>query len=50
MDGERHGRTPRYDGEDVSPTSSQELKGWYSAGLAAEVYVSGMRSIYLRQY
>lgn len=31
-------RSPRYDGEDISPTTDRELKGWYFAGLAAEVY------------
>merc|ERR1712093_698775 len=31
-------RAPRYDGEDVSPTTSQELKGFYAYGLAAEVF------------
>lgn len=38
MDEEEHARSPRYDGEDVSPTTDRELKGWYFAGLAAEVY------------
>lgn len=37
-DEEEHVRSPRYDGEDVSPTTDRELKGWYFAGLAAEVY------------
>lgn len=37
-DEEETARTPRYDGEDVSPTTDRELKGWYFAGLAAEVY------------
>ncbi|KAH7312965.1 autophagy-related protein 22-like protein [Rhexocercosporidium sp. MPI-PUGE-AT-0058] len=31
-------RAPRYEGEDVSPTTSRELKGFYSYGLAAEVF------------
>ncbi|KAK4615509.1 Autophagy-related protein 22 [Fulvia fulva] len=31
-------RAPRYDNEDVSPTSERELRGWYSTGLAAEIY------------
>ncbi|TVY85939.1 Autophagy-related protein, partial [Lachnellula willkommii] len=31
-------RRPRYAGEDVSPTSSQELKGFYAYGVAAEVF------------
>lgn len=32
------GRAPRYAGEDTSPTTDRELKGWYSYGLAAEVF------------
>ncbi|KAH7384958.1 autophagy-related protein 22-like protein [Cadophora sp. MPI-SDFR-AT-0126] len=31
-------RTPRYEGEDISPTTSRELKGFYAYGLAAEVF------------
>ncbi|KAK5114386.1 hypothetical protein LTR85_010208 [Meristemomyces frigidus] len=31
-------RAPRYDGEDVSPTTARELRGWYSIGLAAEIF------------
>ncbi len=31
-------RAPRYEGEDVSPTSERELRGWYSTGLAAEIF------------
>ncbi|TVY26013.1 Autophagy-related protein [Lachnellula hyalina] len=31
-------RRPRYAGEDVSSTSSQELKGFYAYGVAAEVF------------
>ncbi|KAH9221214.1 autophagy-related protein 22-1 [Leptodontidium sp. 2 PMI_412] len=31
-------RSPRYEGEDVSPTTSRELKGFYAYGLAAEVF------------
>ncbi|PVH81122.1 hypothetical protein DL98DRAFT_178845 [Cadophora sp. DSE1049] len=31
-------RAPRYEGEDVSPTTSRELKGFYAYGLAAEVF------------
>lgn len=27
-----------YEGEDVSPTTKQELRGWYSTGLAAEIF------------
>lgn len=29
---------PRYDGEDTSPTTQTELLGWYSYGVAAEVF------------
>jgi hypothetical protein len=31
-------RAPRFEGEDVSPTTERELKGWYSTGLAAEIF------------
>ena len=31
-------RTPRYQGEDVRPTSKMEMWGWYTYGLAAEVF------------
>lgn len=31
-------RPPRYEGEDVSPTSKRELWGWYTYGFAAEVF------------
>ena len=31
-------RKPRYDGEDTSPTTQRELLGWYSYGVAAEVF------------
>jgi hypothetical protein len=31
-------RAPRFEGEDVSPTTERELRGWYSIGLAAEIY------------
>ena len=31
-------RAPRYDGEDVSPTTARELQGWYCYGMAAEVF------------
>lgn len=31
-------RAPGYDGEDVSPTTDRELTGWYSYGIAAEVF------------
>ena len=30
--------TPRYEGEDTRPTSEKELRGWFSYGIAAEVY------------
>ena len=29
---------PLYDGEDRSPTTQKELLGWYSYGVAAEVF------------
>lgn len=31
-------RAPRYEEEDVSPTTARELKGFYAYGLAAEVF------------
>jgi hypothetical protein len=31
-------RPPRYDEEDTSLTTDRELMGWYSYGLAAEVF------------
>lgn len=31
-------RPPRYDGEDTTPTSHREILGWYSYGIAAEVF------------
>ncbi|GAB7351926.1 hypothetical protein MBLNU459_g2465t1 [Dothideomycetes sp. NU459] len=34
----RRPRASRYANEDTTPTTDQELKGWYSYGLAAEVY------------
>ncbi|KAF7192603.1 Autophagy-related protein [Pseudocercospora fuligena] len=38
-DAERNdARAPRFDGEDVSPTTERELRGWYSTGLAAEIF------------
>lgn len=37
-DEEDQARLPRYDGEDVAPTTDRELQGWYFAGLAAEIY------------
>lgn len=35
---ESHQRTPRYPGEDTTPTSKQEIWGWYAYGIAAEVF------------
>lgn len=41
-------RAPRYDGEDVSPTTERELRGWYSTGLAAEIFaVCGVGKLYI---
>ncbi|KAL4806308.1 autophagy-related protein 22-2 [Aspergillus unguis] len=34
---DRH-RSPRYPGEDTSPTHRREILGWYSYGIAAEVF------------
>lgn len=31
-------RSPRYPGEDTTPTSKQEIWGWYAYGIAAEVF------------
>lgn len=31
-------REPRYEGEDVSPTTSRELRGFYTYGIGAEVF------------
>ena len=31
-------RPPRYTGEDTTPTSRREILGWYSYGIAAEVF------------
>ncbi|PBP17301.1 Major facilitator superfamily domain, general substrate transporter [Diplocarpon rosae] len=31
-------RKPRYKGEDISPTTARELRGFYAYGLAAEVF------------
>ncbi|PYH37130.1 MFS transporter [Aspergillus neoniger CBS 115656] len=31
-------RAPRYPGEDTTPTSLQEIWGWYAYGIAAEVF------------
>ncbi|KAH8765681.1 autophagy-related protein 22-like protein [Hyaloscypha finlandica] len=35
---QRGRRGPQYEGEDLSPTTSLELRGFYAYGLAAEVY------------
>lgn len=37
-DAVRPTHSSRYDGEDTSPTTSRELKGWYSYAIAAEVF------------
>ena len=31
-------RAPRYEDEDISPTTKRELQGWYCYGMAAEVF------------
>jgi UMF1 family MFS transporter len=31
-------RPRRYEDEDTAPTTDRELKGWYSYGLAAEIF------------
>jgi hypothetical protein len=31
-------RSPRYAGEDTTPTSRREILGWYAYGIAAEVF------------
>lgn len=33
-----YARPRRYENEDTTPTSDRELKGWYSYGLAAEIF------------
>ncbi|KAI5273422.1 MFS general substrate transporter [Aureobasidium subglaciale] len=39
------GKPRRYEDEDTTPTSDRELKGWYSYGLAAEIFaVAGVGS------
>lgn len=44
-------RSPRYPGEDTTPTSKQEIWGWYAYGIAAEVFavcaVGMLASVYL---
>jgi hypothetical protein len=40
-------RAPRFEGEDVSSTTERELRGWYSTGLAAEIFaVCGVGKIH----
>ncbi|KAI5206047.1 MFS general substrate transporter [Aureobasidium subglaciale] len=40
-----NGKPRRYEDEDTTPTSDRELKGWYSYGLAAEIFaVAGVGS------
>ena len=42
-------RTPGYEGEDVSPTTSRELRGFYAYGLTAEIFaVCGVGEFSLR--
>ena len=44
---QRGRRGPRYEGEDLSPTTNLELRGFYAYGLAAEVFAVcgiGMKS------
>ena len=31
-------RAPRYEDEDINPTTTRELQGWYCYGMAAEVF------------
>lgn len=31
-------RAPRYSGEDTTPTTQREIRGWYAYGIAAEVF------------
>ena len=43
-------RGPRYEGEDLSPTTIRELRGFYAYGLAAEVFaVCGVGTYHLFQ-
>lgn len=35
---QRPSRSPRYAGEDLSPTTTRELRGFYAYGVAAEVF------------
>lgn len=35
---EQFKRQIRYDGEDISPTTTRELNGWYAYPIAAEVF------------
>ena len=34
----QHRRQPQYPNEDVSLTTQREIRGWYSYGIAAEVF------------
>ncbi|KAI5210349.1 hypothetical protein AUEXF2481DRAFT_25046 [Aureobasidium subglaciale EXF-2481] len=44
-EGNYSGKPRRYEDEDITPTSDRELKGWYSYGLAAEIFaVAGVGS------
>lgn len=41
-------RSPRYPGEDTTPTSQREIWGWYAYGIAAEVFaVCGVGMVYI---
>lgn len=31
-------RTPKYAGDDTTPTTRREILGWYAYGIAAEVF------------
>ena len=39
MDSRSSFDNPSYAGEDIRPTSTKEINGWYSYGWAAEVFV-----------
>ncbi|KAI5298598.1 hypothetical protein KEM55_003204 [Ascosphaera atra] len=46
MDAETGGggtRNPRFEGEDTTPTTKRELRGWYAYGIAAEVFAAASR-------
>jgi UMF1 family MFS transporter len=40
----------RYEGEDVSPTSTRELNGWYAYPVAAEVFAVVAVGTYISLY